>query len=80
MTYNYEETQSINYKVRTFFKQNILGTVLYFAVSAFCVYLSWNCSTKEGLDVVMKVIYAFFAAIFNVFYLIYYALFRRSCF
>ena len=80
MTYNFEETQTIQYRVRTFFKQNIAGTLMYLAVSIFAVYLSWNCSTKEGLDIVMKVIYALFAFIFNIFYIIYYALFRRSCF
>lgn len=79
MTYNFEEKQSISYRVRTFFKQNIVGTLFYIAIVILCVYLSWNCSTKEGVDVVMKVVYAFFAAFFNIFYLIYYALFKRNC-
>lgn len=80
MTYNFEETQTIQYKVRTFFKQNIAASLMGLIVSIFAVYLSWNCSTKEGLGVFEKVLYAFFAFIFNIFYLIYYALFRRSCF
>lgn len=74
----YTDKQSISHRVRTYFKQNIVTSLLGTAVSIFAVYLSWTCNTKQDENVVLKVIYALFAFIFNIFYLIYYYLFRRS--
>jgi len=45
-------------------------------IGALAIYLSWTCNTKSGLDVPMKILYAFFAYIFGVFYLLYYVFVR----
>ena len=41
-------------------------------IGALAIYLSWTCNTKSGIDVPMKILYAFFAYIFGIFYLLYY--------
>ena len=38
----------------------------------FCVYLSWSCNTKNGVETPLKLMYAFFAWFFGIFYLIFY--------
>jgi len=65
-------------RIRMFIKQNVLSTVISLIIAIFCIYLSWTCNTKGGVNVIMKVFYAFFAAFFNIFYLIYYYLVRRG--
>ena len=65
-------------RIHMFFKQNALSSLLGLAIMIFCIYLSWTCNTKQGVEVIMKVIYAFFAAFFNIFYLIYYFLVRQQ--
>ena len=69
---------STSQRVRLFVKQNVLSTVFGIAIMILCIYLSWTCNTKGGENVIMKVIYAFFAAFFNILYLIYYLLFRKG--
>ena len=80
MTYTYEEKQSINYRVRAPMKDSELSMVFYgiIAIVVLCIYLSWTYNTKKGKDFITKVINAFFAAMFNILYLIYYVLFNRS--
>ena len=41
-------------------------------ISLFCIYLSWTCNTVRKTDTFLKVIYAFFAWFFGIFYLIFY--------
>lgn len=53
----------------------VLGTL----VGIYAVYLSWSCNTKQGVNALAKVIYAIFAWIFGMLYLILYFLFRRPC-
>jgi hypothetical protein len=48
------------------------------AVSIYAVYLSWSCNTAAGVNVVLKVVYAFFAFIFGLLYLIFYLIFRAG--
>ena len=43
-----------------------------FAISIFCIYLSWTCNTAAKIDTPLKVLYAFFAWFFGIFYLIFY--------
>ena len=54
----------------------IIASIFSICISIYCVYLSWSCNTKLEINTGLKIIYAFFAAIFNVFYLIYYFVFR----
>jgi len=70
--------QHISQRISMFVKQNILSTLFSLAIMTLCIYLSWTCNTKQGIDVVMKVVYAFFAAFFNIFYLAYYFLVRKG--
>jgi hypothetical protein len=73
-------SQSVKQRISMFVKQNILSTLLSLIIMGSCIYLSWTCNTKQGIDVIMKVFYAFWAAFFNMFYLIYYFLVRQqSC-
>jgi hypothetical protein len=65
-------------RISMFFKQNALSSLFGLAIMILCIYLSWTCNTKQGVEVVMKVIYAICAAFFNVFYLIYYFLVRKG--
>lgn len=46
------------------------------AVASFAAYLSWSCNTAAGIDVALKVLYAFFAFVFGFVYLIFYVIFR----
>lgn len=41
-------------------------------ISVFCIYLSWTCNTVAKVDTPLKVLYAFFAWFFGIFYLIFY--------
>ncbi len=71
-------SQTVKQRISMFVKQNVLSTLLSLAIMALCIYLSWTCNTKQGIDVIMKVFYAFWAAFFNMFYLIYYFLVRKQ--
>jgi hypothetical protein len=48
------------------------------AVCVYAVYLSWSCNTAAGVNVVLKVVYAIFAFIFGLLYLIFYFIFRAG--
>jgi hypothetical protein len=41
-------------------------------ISIFCIYLSWTCNTIMQTDTFLKIIYAFFAWFFGIFYLVFY--------
>ncbi|ABU44300.1 hypothetical protein FK949_gp206 [Paramecium bursaria Chlorella virus NYs1] len=56
---------------------NTVRSVLTFIVGIYAVWLSWNCS--KGDHVAMRVLYAAFAYLFGLVYLIYYALVRYNC-
>ena len=57
---------------------SIVGNLIYLAIGVCAVYLSWTCNTAAGIDVVPKVIYAIFAFLFNLLYLIFYLIFRAG--
>jgi hypothetical protein len=42
-----------------------------------CIYISWTCNTKEGVNIFAKIVYSFFAFMFGIFYLLYYFLVRQ---
>ena len=56
----------------------IIYSIISFAVSVYAVYLSWSCNTAANVNVLLKVIYAFFAFIFGFLYLIFYFIFRAG--
>ena len=58
-----------------------LQVVIYaisLAACVYAVYLSWTCNTAAGVNVALKVLYAFFAFIFGFLYLIFYMIFRSG--
>jgi CHASE2 domain-containing sensor protein len=56
----------------------IIYSIISFAVSVYAVYLSWSCNSAANVNVLLKVIYAFFAFIFGFLYLIFYFIFRAG--
>jgi hypothetical protein len=46
-------------------------------VGLYAAFLSWRCS--KGTNLFLRIVYAVFAYIFGVIYLIYYFLFRGDC-
>ena len=55
-----------------------IGFMISLFIGSYAAYLSYTCNTKENVDCAMKVIYAIFAYIFGLFYLLYYFLFRNE--
>jgi apolipoprotein N-acyltransferase len=41
-------------------------------VGIFCIYLSWTCNTSLNAETPLKIMYAFFAWLFGIFYLMFY--------
>lgn len=56
-----------------------LVMIVIFVLSAiYAAILSWRCNTSAGVHVAVKVVFAFFAALGNVGYLIFYALYQLN--
>jgi hypothetical protein len=73
--------QFINYQSRQApMKQNINGlvSIIVLAICIFNVYLSWTCNTSQNIGTAQKVIYAFFAFTFGLFYTLYYFFVRAG--
>ena len=51
-----------------------ITVVVSLGISIYAVYLSWTCNTASGYPTVKKVIFAFFAFVFGLLYLIFYLL------
>ena len=47
-------------------------------VSFYAVYLSWSCNTMKKVDLLLKLIYAFFAFLFGMPYVLFYAVFKEK--
>jgi heme/copper-type cytochrome/quinol oxidase subunit 4 len=59
---------------------SIIGSILGLIISCIAAYLSWDCNSKQNVNFVLKIIFAFFAAIFGLFYIFLYMLFlSRAC-
>jgi hypothetical protein len=57
---------------------NITTFIVATLIGCYAVYLSWTCNTLSGISTPLKVIYAFFAYIFGMLYLIFYVIFRAG--
>ena len=57
---------------------SIVMFVLSNIVSLFAVWLSWTCSTQQGLATLPKVLWASLAYFFGFFYILYFAYKNRS--
>ena len=53
---------------------NTIRSILMFLVGIYAAFLSWSCS--KGDHMAMRVLYAAFAYLFGLLYLVYYALVR----
>ena len=58
--------------------KNIIIFMLTHAVSFFAVYLSWNCSTQQGLQLPMKMAWALLAYCFGFIYVLAFAFKTRN--
>ena len=82
----YQEVQANKKKEETFEDSATTTTTASYLVSSavsvlfgiFAVYLSWSCNTEAGINVGLKIVYAFFAFIFGGIYLLFYLLFRAG--
>ena len=70
-------TQPVQH-IRTLVKQNALTTIIFLIFAVLAFYLSWTCNTKEGIEVMWKVIYGIFAGLSNIIYVFWYFTLRRS--
>ena len=57
---------------------SIATLIISLLISFYAVYLSWSCNTTLGINTGLKVLYAFFAFIFGLLYLIFYLIFRAG--
>lgn len=56
----------------------IIVNIISIIIGIFAAYLSWSCNTAEGVSTGLKILYSFFAFLFGLLYLIYYAIFRAG--
>lgn len=55
---------------------NVLSLILSILIGSVAAYLSWQCNTLTETNVVLKIIFALFAFIFGLLYIILYFFFR----
>lgn len=55
---------------------NILSIILGIIIGLFAAYLSFQCNTKMGYNMFLRVIFAILAYLFGLIYLICYVVFR----
>jgi len=56
----------------------LVSTIVSVLFGIIAAYLSWSCNTEAGINVGLKIVYAFFAFIFGGIYLLFYLLFRAG--
>lgn len=57
-----------------------IANIVAFLIGCWAVYLSWTCNTAKGVSVPMKLLFAFFAWMFSIIYIIIYFIFlSKSC-
>jgi hypothetical protein len=57
---------------------SIVSTFIGLIIGVYAAYLSWECNSALGISTPLKVIYAFFAWVFGLLYLIFYVIFRAG--
>lgn len=53
---------------------SVVSSIIGLLISCYAVYLSWTCNTAMGVNTGLKIVFAFFAFIFGLLYLIFYVL------
>lgn len=51
---------------------------LILIISMYAAYLSWRCNTVKKIDVLLKIIYSFFAFLFGFPYVLFYVVFKEK--
>ena len=57
---------------------SVIWNIFRLLIVVLCVYLSWTCNYSKPVS--EKIVRAFFAGIFNIFYLIYYVATQSDCY
>ena len=57
---------------------SIVTTLIGLIIGVYAAYLSWECNSAMGMGTPLKVLYAFFAWVFGLLYLIFYVIFRAG--
>ena len=57
---------------------SIPALIVSLLISLYAVYLSWSCNSALNMSVGLKVLYAFFAFLFGLLYLLFYVIFRAG--
>jgi uncharacterized protein YacL len=76
MAYGEMIGKSVPVKKNTIKLSDILSFVLGVIIGLYAAYLSWQCNTKMDYSTFVKVIFAIFAYIFGLVYLILYLIMR----
>ena len=57
----------------------ILSLLLSVLIGCIAANLSWNCNTAKGVDFGLKILFAIFAFLFGLIYIILYLIFLSDC-
>lgn len=57
---------------------DFLVDLIVIAICIYAAYLSWSCNTAKKISLPIKVFYSFFAFIFGLFYVVFYAIFKET--
>jgi len=58
--------------------RHIVGLLIGIVLACAAVYFSWRWNTGLGHNVIVKILFAIFAGLFNVIYLLFFVLIARS--
>ena len=66
--------------VEHFSNNNIsIWNIFWFFVSCAAVYLSWTCNSNTNINIVFRILFAIFAFIFGIIYIICNYIFFQKC-
>ena len=57
----------------------IISIIISLVIGCIAATLSWNCNTAKEVSVGLKIIFAFFAFIFGLIYIVLYLIFLSDC-
>ena len=58
---------------------HFISIIVSLVIGCIAATLSWNCNTAKGVNIGLKIIFAFFAFIFGLIYIILYLVFLSDC-
>lgn len=57
----------------------LFGIIFAICIGLYAGYLSYECSSKHGEPIILKLLYSVLAFIFGLLYLLYYFLLKHKC-